>query len=222
MTRSATSAWSRARRAADHREVLGPVGLFRLASHPCGVDEPDGAFGGLYERVDRVTWCARHVVNDRALLADKPVEQSRLPDIRPSDDRNCCVIGVGPGAKRFGLVAFISFLYVLFYVGRRLCRRWDRPRALGACSRPRREGRRSPGRVARAHHERIPETEGNEFPSFCLASRAVHLVGYDDDVFGSPAQVAVRGSRLLSLSRPKHPRREAPRPPAIWPFPPAQ
>jgi hypothetical protein len=52
-----------------------------------GVDEPNGAVRPGHERVDGVPGRARLLEHDRALLPHQPVEQARLADVRPADDR---------------------------------------------------------------------------------------------------------------------------------------
>ncbi len=59
-----------------------------LAPQARGVDEAQRPVVGLDHRVDRVARRARHVVHDRTVLADEPVEERRLPDVRPPDDRD--------------------------------------------------------------------------------------------------------------------------------------
>ena len=68
------------------RVVLGALVDARLAAHAGGVDEADGPVGGLDDGVDGVAGRARQVVDDRALVADQPVEQRRLAHVGPADD----------------------------------------------------------------------------------------------------------------------------------------
>ena len=58
------------------------------AAHAGGVDEPERTVLRLDHRVDRVACRAGLVVHDGALVADEPVEQRGLPDVRPADDRH--------------------------------------------------------------------------------------------------------------------------------------
>ena len=73
---------------AHDRGVLGLLLDLALPPHPRGVDEPQRSVVGLDDGVDRVHRRARHVVHDRAVVADQPVEQRRLPHVRPADDRD--------------------------------------------------------------------------------------------------------------------------------------
>ena len=66
------------------RVVLGALVDLRLAPHPGGVDEAQRPVVGLDHGVDGVAGRARHVVHDRALVADEPVEQRRLADVGPA------------------------------------------------------------------------------------------------------------------------------------------
>ena len=73
---------------ADQAEVLGRLVDAAAAAHAGGVDEAQRAVVGLDDGVDGVARGARHVVDDRALVADQPVEQRRLPDVGAPDDRD--------------------------------------------------------------------------------------------------------------------------------------
>ena len=55
---------------AQLRVVLDPLPLPALAAQAGGVDEHERAAVALEDRVDRVARRARHLVDDRALLAD--------------------------------------------------------------------------------------------------------------------------------------------------------
>ena len=86
MTSSATSARSRAPQGPQHGVVLGaPIGLGR-APQPGRVDEAHRAVRRVDHRVDGVACRPGHVVDDRALLPEEPVEERRLADVGPSDD----------------------------------------------------------------------------------------------------------------------------------------
>ena len=81
--------------------VLGRLVDAALAAQAGGVDEAQRAVVGLDDGVDRVARRAGHVVHDRALLADEPVEQRRLADVGPADDRDRedPVVGIGVAAS---------------------------------------------------------------------------------------------------------------------------
>ena len=70
------------------RVVLGALVDTRLPAHPGGVDEAQRAVRRFDDRVDGVSRRTGHVVHDRTLIADQPIEQRRLPDVRPPDDGN--------------------------------------------------------------------------------------------------------------------------------------
>ena len=72
----------------DERVVLRSFAAASPAPHAGGVDELDCSVVGLDDRVDGVTGRAGQVVHDRTLLAREAVEQRRLADIRPADDRD--------------------------------------------------------------------------------------------------------------------------------------
>ena len=84
----------------QRRVLLGAaVGLGR-AAQPGGVDEADRPLGGVHHRVDGVAGRPRHVVHDRALLTEQPVEEGRLADIGPPDDGHPGRGGIRLGAAR--------------------------------------------------------------------------------------------------------------------------
>src|SRR5439155_15842076 len=58
------------------------------APHPGGVDETDlTEIGPRHQRVDAVPRRPAGLRHDAPLLAKQPVEEARLPDVRPADDR---------------------------------------------------------------------------------------------------------------------------------------
>ena len=69
------------------RVVLDPLALLALAADPGGVDEHEGAVAALEHGVDRVARRARHLGDDHALLAEQRVQEARLADVRPAEDR---------------------------------------------------------------------------------------------------------------------------------------
>ena len=86
ITSSAMSAAVDGPQGTHHRVVLGRVVDPAAAAHAGGVDEHDRPVGRLDQRVDGVAGRARHVVHDRAVLADEPVEQRALADVGAADD----------------------------------------------------------------------------------------------------------------------------------------
>ena len=73
---------------AQLRVVLDPLPLTALAAQTGGVDELKVRSPRSMHRVDRVARRARHLRHDRALLADERVEERRLADVRPAEDRD--------------------------------------------------------------------------------------------------------------------------------------
>src|SRR4029079_13160906 len=71
-----------------------------FAAEAGGVDELKGPFPALDERVDRVARRSRHLRDDRALLADEPVVERRLADVRPTEDRDANRVVAGNRARR--------------------------------------------------------------------------------------------------------------------------
>ena len=85
--------------------VLGRLVDLAAAAHAGGVDEAQRTVVGLDDGVDCVACRARHVVHDRALVADQAVEQRRLADVGSPDDgdgEDPVVVGVlgSPPARR--------------------------------------------------------------------------------------------------------------------------
>ena len=76
------------RERAQLRVVLDPLPLLALAADPGGVDEHERAVAALEHGVDRVARRARHLGDDHALLAEQRVQQARLADVRPAEDRD--------------------------------------------------------------------------------------------------------------------------------------
>ena len=73
---------------AQLRVVLDPLALLALAAQAGGVDQQERAAVVLEHGVDRVARRARHLRDDRALGADERVEERRLADVRPAEDRD--------------------------------------------------------------------------------------------------------------------------------------
>ena len=88
MMNKAASARSIACERAHEAVVLGRLVDAALAPQSGGVDEAQRPVVGLDHRVDRVARRAGHVVHDRSLLPHDPVEERRLADVRPADDRD--------------------------------------------------------------------------------------------------------------------------------------
>jgi hypothetical protein len=86
-TTSATSARSAGPLGAQRGVVLDVLGDLGLAAHARGVDEDHVAVGVAQRQVDRVAGRARDVGDDDALLAEDPVDQRGLADVRAPDDR---------------------------------------------------------------------------------------------------------------------------------------
>ncbi len=95
MTSRAMSARSRASSARSTEKYSVPRSVRDLAAHAGGVDEADGSLGGLHHGVDGVAGGAGGIVGDRALVTDQPVEQGRLPDVGPADQRHPGYAGPG-------------------------------------------------------------------------------------------------------------------------------
>src|SRR5581483_11197689 len=68
--------------------VLDPLALAPLAAQAGGVDEDEPRPVPLEEGVDRVPGRPRHVRDDHPLLAEDRVQQARLADVRPTEDRD--------------------------------------------------------------------------------------------------------------------------------------
>ena len=64
-------------------------------AHAGRIDEADRTVGPLHHRVDRVAGGAGFLEDDRALLTHEPVEQARLPDVRPPTSANLGLLDRG-------------------------------------------------------------------------------------------------------------------------------
>ena len=102
MTSTATSARDRALQRAQRRVPLGGRARRDLAAPPDAgrVDEDDLAAAPRQPRVDGVARRARDLGDDRPLLAEQRVEQARLADVRPADERDRGGLGVRLGGHR--------------------------------------------------------------------------------------------------------------------------
>ncbi len=150
MTSRAMSASSTARKRSHERVVLGAIVDLRPSPHARRVDEHDRAVLGLDHRVDRVACRARHVVHDGAVVADQTVEQRRLADVRPPDDRDA---GDSSGSRPrpASVVGGIVDL--------------GRDSSTSASSRS-----PVPTPVERAHRDRLAEAQRQELPDVILAA----------------------------------------------------
>src|SRR3954470_16264316 len=72
---------------AQRRVVLDRVLDLRLAAQAGGVDEDHAAPVDLERQVDRIARRSRHLGDDHALGAEHAVDERRLADVRPPDDR---------------------------------------------------------------------------------------------------------------------------------------
>ena len=71
----------------DRQHLGAAVGL-AFASNPCGVDEHVAHTVFFEHRVDGVTGRPRYLTDQKALVTQEPVDQRRLTDIGPPDDRD--------------------------------------------------------------------------------------------------------------------------------------
>ena len=91
----------------DHRHPLdlpGPRDSPRPPD-PGGIEDPERALLPFEDGVHRIPRRPRHVADDGAFLFQQPIEQRRLPDIRPADDGNPrldVLDGSRPLARAFG------------------------------------------------------------------------------------------------------------------------
>ena len=86
---------------AQLRVVLDPLPLPALAAQARRVDEQERAAVALEHGVDRVARRARDLGDDRPLRADERVEERRLADVRPAEDRDADrVVADSSGAPR--------------------------------------------------------------------------------------------------------------------------
>ena len=72
----------------DHREFLDRLDHLAAAAHAGGVDQRVAAAVALEIEVDRIARRARLVEGDHPLLAEQRVDERRLADVRPADDRD--------------------------------------------------------------------------------------------------------------------------------------
>ena len=73
---------------AELRVVLDPLTLLALAAQPGRVDENEGRLVAAEHRVDRVAGRPGHLGDDDALAPDERVQERRLADVRPAEDRD--------------------------------------------------------------------------------------------------------------------------------------
>src|SRR4051794_11890348 len=59
-----------------------------IVRHTAGIDEPELSPAPIGAREMAIARGARLLGNDRCLAADDAVEESRFPDVRPSEQRN--------------------------------------------------------------------------------------------------------------------------------------
>ena len=85
---SATSARSRCLERAQLRVVLDPLPLPALAADARGVDEDERPLAAPEHGVDRVASRSRLLRDDHPLFAEQRVQQARLADVRPPEDRH--------------------------------------------------------------------------------------------------------------------------------------
>ncbi len=83
----------------DHRELLDRLEHLAAAAQPGGVDQRVGASAALEVEVDRVARRARLVEGDHPLLAEQRVDQRRLADVGPPDDRHLDARGTVAGRR---------------------------------------------------------------------------------------------------------------------------
>ena len=138
-----------------HRVVLGALVGAGLAPHPGGVDEADRAVGRLDHGVDGVAGGAGQVVDDRALLADQPVEQRRLAHVGPARPWPPRRPGRLASPDRWPLVRASVRSPSSAPRSRRRWREHGRPPRRGGHRCPARAGR-SPARVAQPERHELP------------------------------------------------------------------
>ena len=139
---------------ADEAVVLGRRFDAALAPQPRGVDEAQRAVFGLDDRVDRIPCCSRHVVDHGTILADEPVEERRLANVRPADD------GDAEDPVVFGLGLVL---------------RCFRQRVDDGVEQLARQAA-----VDRGDGHRLPQPEAREVPEVGFATLVVDLVRNDD------------------------------------------
>jgi hypothetical protein len=138
------------------------------ASEAGGIHEPHESRRPGDDGVDRVACRSRLLEHDRALLSHQAVEERRLPDVRPADERE-------PGLMlRSRLGAF----------GRQ---ERDDPVEQVAGSSP----------VETGHRNRLPQAERREDPRFRLVTGVVDLVRHEQDGSRRPPELASEPSVLL-------------------------
>ena len=79
----------------QERELLDAFVDAAAAADAGRVDEPDVPAAAIDDRVDGVARGPRNVRDDGALLARQPVQEARLPDVGPADDRDTRFAGLG-------------------------------------------------------------------------------------------------------------------------------
>ena len=68
--------------------VLDPLPVAPLTPETGGVDQDERALAALEHGVDRVAGGARDLAHDQPLAAQEPVDEARLADVGPAEDRN--------------------------------------------------------------------------------------------------------------------------------------
>ena len=82
--------------------VLDPLPLLAAPAQPRRVDEHEGRVAALQHRVDRVARRARDLGDDHPLAADELVQERRLADVRPPEDRDPDRLGADRDLARAG------------------------------------------------------------------------------------------------------------------------
>ena len=85
---------------AQLRVVLDPLALLALAAQAGGVDEDERLVAALQHRVDRVARRPGTLGDDHPLLAEERVQERRLADVRPAEDRDADRLLADLGAAR--------------------------------------------------------------------------------------------------------------------------
>src|SRR5205814_9566210 len=81
---------------AQLRVELDALAMLALAAQSGRVDEDDRPISALEDRVDCVARRSRDVRHDHALTADDRVQQRRLADVRPTEDRDADRVPADP------------------------------------------------------------------------------------------------------------------------------
>ena len=79
----------------DDAEFLDRFFDARAASHAGGIDERVATAVALERHEHRVARRARLIERDQALLAQQPIDERRLADVRPADHRDANIVGTG-------------------------------------------------------------------------------------------------------------------------------